>query len=570
MVYWTVSRINSNRVKELEDTDDFLLTQIPPLKSVPKQFDPLAFKPKYKADEVVYVQEKKSEKALEVVEEEQLVPEVEAEEPEVKFQVKDSSQLDSIDDEIYQFYENLFGIYMDHFPQIGPIKRREDVDQLQGVNMNDHNGPVLSEKYLSDALQISQQQFDELQRKHRSLVNNIDRIQVPKNLFRGQGIVMVGDDTNLLLSLLVIKTIRHNLNSKVDIELMILREQPICDTILKNFNVTCVPILQKFNDRITNVWNFDQNLYKSLLILNSNFEKVLYLDPKTFPIQDPESLFTSQPFSSLGLVLWPDYWRRMTSPTYYKIVEKTLDIFRTRTGRNNFEQNTDSTDFYEKIPLHDRGGTIPDGTSLSELVLIDKSLKLKEFLLSLYYNINGHDFYYPLLTNFARGIGEGEKLTLPLLLNFFNSKWHQVKKDCQIFGMWTEDNDLKIVGAKQFNPVKDYRNLLTYQRQRSKFDELIADNEVAFITINNPSLLPTRLMSSYNELRDNDGDRYRLLGEVLTDFGYDLELTAFDFFKKVICELRYDFAIVEDRKKLCKFINLHLTYLKSNTKEIRV
>ena len=73
-------------------------------------------------------------------------------------------------------------------------------------------------------------------------------------------------------------------------------------------------------DSFANKFEFKGYQYKALAILLSSFENVLLLDSDNIPAHSPEELFENDPFKSYGLVVWPDYWKRATSP-YYNIAD---------------------------------------------------------------------------------------------------------------------------------------------------------------------------------------------------------------------------------------------------------
>jgi len=59
--------------------------------------------------------------------------------------------------------------------------------------------------------------------------------------------------------------------------------------------------------------------YKIFAMLLSSFKSVLFLDADAFPVQDPEPFLTSAPFTTPGLVTWPDMWENTASPHFFRI-----------------------------------------------------------------------------------------------------------------------------------------------------------------------------------------------------------------------------------------------------------
>ena len=88
-------------------------------------------------------------------------------------------------------------------------------------------------------------------------------------------------------------------------------EEQICEEVLPALNSKCIilsDIIEQSSTRFK-IWHYQ---LKAFAILFSSFENILFLDADDFPIYPPDALFSSEPFISNHLVLWPDYW----TPTY--------------------------------------------------------------------------------------------------------------------------------------------------------------------------------------------------------------------------------------------------------------
>lgn len=48
---------------------------------------------------------------------------------------------------------------------------------------------------------------------------------------------------------------------------------------------------------------------KTMALLLSRFQQVLYLDSDNMPLRDPTFLFESQAFTATGALFWPDFWK---------------------------------------------------------------------------------------------------------------------------------------------------------------------------------------------------------------------------------------------------------------------
>lgn len=154
-------------------------------------------------------------------------------------------------------------------------------------------------------------------------------------------------------------------------------EPLLCDTVLPSLNAHCV-VLSNIYDVADDVAKPDHYQYKILSILFSTFQHVLFLDSDNFPAYDPTVLFSDAPYTTHGLVTWPDFWALTVSQHFYHIAG---------------------------IP------EMPSQTRLSTesgQVLLNKDIHRESLLMMLYYNYYGPDYYYILLSQGAPGAGDKE------------------------------------------------------------------------------------------------------------------------------------------------------------------
>ena len=137
--------------------------------------------------------------------------------------------------------------------------------------------------------------------------------------------------------------------------------------------------------------------YKIFTILFSGFEQVLFLDADNVPVQNPDTVFASEAFTSTGAVLWPDYWKSTSMPELPFI-----------------------------IGLSDGATTMleDERTVESGQVAWDKSRHWKSLLLATYYNYYGPQVYYTLITQ--GWAGWGDKDTFPMALRSLRQKYSMI------------------------------------------------------------------------------------------------------------------------------------------------
>ncbi|GMF05906.1 unnamed protein product [Ambrosiozyma monospora] len=163
------------------------------------------------------------------------------------------------------------------------------------------------------------------------------------------------------------------------------------------------------------------------------------------------------------MITWPDFWRRTTSPLFYQITGQKIGTEQVRhlndffTDPKYYAIDSDE-DIIFSTPYHDRAGTLPDWTTESGEMLINKKLHFKTLLLSLYYNFDGPYGYYPLLSQ--GGAGEGDKETFVAAAHYYKLPYYQVYKMAdRAYGWYNKEQNYEHSSIVQYDPLTDYENL---------------------------------------------------------------------------------------------------------------
>ena len=203
---------------------------------------------------------------------------------------------------------------------------------------------------------------------------NLFKFNKFNNFMKGDGIVYLGGGKYNQLVLLSIKILREN-GSRLPVEVIIPYKNDydiqFCDRVLPTLNGKCKLMTdylpQTFVDKISGFQ------LKNIALLISSFERILYLDADNIPIRNPDVLFTNAPFTTKHLVVWPDLWRRSTSPHYYTIAGIEVDSnFKVRNSYVDGDERGKYTDsmYYS---YHDCKGSIPEASSETGQLLINKN-----------------------------------------------------------------------------------------------------------------------------------------------------------------------------------------------------
>lgn len=500
---------------------------------------------------------------------------------------------------LQEFYSKVFE-YLDLYsPKSSSRKTYDDLCKLTadvdtGIS-NSHNWSILTNKELSHCLKLSDDEKAMLKKNHEDFVKSLSSLVLPKNLYVGNGIVTVGGGKFSLLSFLIIKTLR-NLGTTLPVEVLIPPkdegEIEFCNLLLE-YNAKCIYLSDVIPKESLKTFELTGYQFKSLAIIVSSFENLLLLDADNFPIKPLDNIFEEEPYKSKGMVLWPDFWRRTTSPSYYDIAN--IQISYNKRVRNHIDDITPpqvyTSDLNDltKIPLHDLEGTIPDASTESGQLMISKSKHLPTILLSLYYNINGPSWYYPIFSQNASG--EGDKETFIAGAHFYGLPFYQVKSTPSVDGYHQSDNGFRGVAMLQHDFVQDYQRYnqalkdidSIYSKEASiKFDsnytplsfyekyfngEGIGEEDVMFVHSNLPKFDPLSLWKDQDLIVD--GKHIRAYKQLSKFNGYDLEFENFKVLNESLCVQGIRFKYLDDSLKnhedgwegICKYIGDRLAYL---------
>lgn len=481
----------------------------------------------------------------------------------------------------HTYYDQIMKVILDAKPKCNKLEYYKDGHILAIRVEYPSSGNVFTENYLSQFLQLDNNELALMTASHKFALDNLPDSS-PEGLYLGNGIVYVGGGRFNWLALLSIRSLRAQ-GCQLPVEVFIPTleefELELCSRIFPVMNVRCVHLpTALFGDHLayTRAFKFMGYQYKSLAIMLSSFENVLLLDSDNFPAYSPDHLFKQDPFISRGLVVWPDFWHRTTSPDYYTIAGCLVSKSQLHPAYNEHlgeftprEPIHDKVD-WENVPFHDRLGTIPDPSSESGQLMISKKSHMRALLLALYYNMYGPKYYYPLFSQGAHG--EGDKETFLAATISTNKPYYQVAKFLDALGNM-RDGEFNGNGMGQYDPVMEYTWNLEKDKLRKKFsgkeyEEAVSKLEspkMIFVHANFPKLDPWKLFLDHDTVSDR-GERYRLYGlGMKRKTGMDFEQDQWNYMDLLLCDLQLKiehFSNV-DRKVLCLEIKAHRDWLEA-------
>ncbi|RLV95444.1 Alpha-12-mannosyltransferase MNN21 [Spathaspora sp. JA1] len=500
----------------------------------------------------------------------------------------------------YTFFNSIFKVLYKGKPKVEALNKYRSDDRIYHARYdtgeNKEDEVIFSEKYLSSFLQLTSEELNDMKQAHQYVVENLPE-KAPSHLYKGDGIVYVGGGQFNWLTLLSIKSLR-SIGCTLPVEVFIPKvdefELELCGKILPLMNARCIYMRNHLIDPVdatngksyASRFNFKGYQYKAMAILLSSFENVLLLDSDNIPVHIPDSLFTEEPFISKGLIAWPDFWKRATSPSYYKIVGSEISETELLPKYNEGDgfyyppaaMNDDAN--LNDIPLHERKGAIPDPSSESGQLMISKRTHFKPLLLALYYNLYGPTHFYPL---FSQGSdGEGDKETFLAATVTLGHPYYQVSKFLNALGHF-KDGNFKGCGMGQYDPVEDHYSVELRKRlskvtdkaeierfKQANHDLLSSGPRMLFVHANFPKLNPWKLKME-RKIYDSNGERIRLYGTGMRRItGYDFEWVQWNNMKQLLCGSNFELEAFKNvnKEELCMEIKQQLNYLKDTIKDL--
>ncbi|CCH44483.1 Alpha-1,2-mannosyltransferase [Wickerhamomyces ciferrii] len=447
------------------------------------------------------------------------------------------------------FYKTVFKIINESNPNVPKLDKFKSDERLPNIRFDEETDIEYTKEYLSKFLDISEEQINKLKGSHSQVISKFPS-NIPKDFYGKQqnGIIYVGGGKFNWLAMLSLKTLR-NLGSRLPVEILIPTledyEPNLCEHEFPKLNAKCLVLPDILGQEVNSMIKIQGYQYKSLAILVSSFQNVLLLDADNIPVSIPDQIFHSNPFQESGLIIWPDFWRRTTSPDYYTIANINITSKRIKTGVTESEKSQTG------IPLHHLENSIPDPTSESGQLIINKTQHFQTMLLSLYYNVYGPDYYYPLFSQGA--MGEGDKETFLAAAVALDEPLYQMNQSLVALGRFDSKGDFHGCSMGQFDPIQDYN------KNKGNDD---TDPRILFIHANFPKLDPV-LIQEEKKLFDGD-ERIRIFGPGLTDrIGYDFEFTQWLNMKILLCEQNLEFKLFEgkNRHEICRELDVHLEFL---------
>lgn len=428
-------------------------------------------------------------------------------------------------------------------------------------------------------ISISDQDVNSLKGSHAQFRGSLEDFHVEeevKKLYSGTGIVTVAGGEFFAPSIVGIRMLRQS-GSTLPVEVFLADwseyEPKICEEVYPALNARCIVVTDYVlpdvqEQRVSGLPSITHFQLKALALLLSSFEQILYLDSDSIPLVDPQSeLFSRPPYTHTGFIGWPDFWLGTESPIFYTIAGKGGDF----------------------------PSDLPQTSSETGQLLVDKKRHLRTLLLATYYNVWGPEYYYPLLSQ--GGMGQGDKNTFETAAIVLEIPYYRVITPVKSLGRM-DGGQFKGSGMVQFHPTDDYRKygkkatqssstsasstvsgaanatqLSAHAPLHASFDEKKRRRQVAqalgnddpsirpaFIHANTPKMNAGHLVDEGDLNDKNSGESLRLWGSKEDQeklFGIDLEKKVWAEMVRSGCDLENAVYEWEGRRDICGRLKSH-------------
>jgi alpha 1,2-mannosyltransferase len=327
---------------------------------------------------------------------------------------------------IIEFWQKFASKLLAAKPRCDPLQVVDEYIQ----DPNDHFNPLnIDKKHPQRLAGFTNEVETVLFKAHYSMRRSAQHLAPKLPFFPGStGIVTTANSECLPILLVSLRMLRRT-GCKLPLEVFIKDwtqyDPTVCDIVLPSLHARCI-VLSDMYDTASSAKKPDHYQYKILSILFTSFQNVLFLESDAFPVYDPSVLFTIPPFTTHGLVTWPDFHALTVSEHFYHIAaipgESAFSRLSTESGQ----------------------------------VLLNKEMHRESLLMMVYYNYYGQNYYYPLLCQ--GGHDAGDKETFVQAAMAVGLPWYQVRTAPVPLGRFVNGTFRGTVIA-QADPGLDYEYL---------------------------------------------------------------------------------------------------------------
>ncbi|KAJ5924121.1 nucleotide-diphospho-sugar transferase [Penicillium verhagenii] len=418
------------------------------------------------------------------------------------------------------FIQHLFKQLNENNPQCRNVRVDEDTGGIEFDAVNDTPRP--------NYIVREDEMREPLAKAHRDFVAAIQDFDVSKLPYNSgtRGIISSAGGDYFPTFVTSLRMIRRT-GCTLPVEVFLIDwsefEPYICEVVLPKLNAKCIVLaemIEKAHFPKKNIPQLKGYQIKPFAMLLSSFETFIWMDSDCVPLHEPGTLLDSEPFTSTGLVTWPDYWANTVAPLYFNI---SLQPEPPMTARQSTE---------------------------SGIMLVSKQQHFLTLSLSTYYNYYGPDYYWALLGQGA--YGQGDKDTFIQAAAAVNAPFYAVSEPVATVERPVRTGKMGFAAMVQTDPVQDY-NLTSQGLWRVKNSSVAPAPRAFFVHASNPKFNAAGNILEESSRKDGKPGRLWAWPEDVTRrFGYDAERAYWDELKTVTCTLEHAFFSWQQKSGLCE------------------
>ena len=426
-----------------------------------------------------------------------------------------------ISDAEVKSWKSIVKLLDDHAPGCQPPQRVGWAAPAPFDGVTDHKRP--------DVMAIPEKDVELMRKAHEGFVKGAKANPSLLAYKPGsEGVVTTAGGKYLPVLVISIRMLRRT-GSKLPVEVFLTSEDEYekhaCEEVLPALNAKCIVLKSfwKYAQPKAQISKFQLKIFAMLL---SSFESVVFLDADCFPTVDPTALLHTEPFSSKGLVTWPDFWTSTASPKYFKIAATTPPP------------------------------TAQRATSEAGELLVSKRTHAATLALAAYYNYYGPDYYYPLLSQGS--LGEGDKETFLSAALALDAPFYAVAAPVRAIGNLNKDGVFAGSAMVQYDPREDVRLVAIAGGDPAKALSQDRDTPVrtkpAFVHANVPKFNPGTMFFEHNNPTVGFGGKRTRAWVERCGVDEDLEPGLWEEIRWTACELSDKFESWRETGGNCELV----------------
>lgn len=465
------------------------------------------------------------------------------------------------------YYETLFSVIKNCNPNLSTPLAYNTNKTTTNSNSEDDS----SDNQFSSVLEVSFEDTLKLRESHKKALSTLPN-EAPAGLYKGSGIVVIGGGERTPIALVSIRMLRK-VNKDVPIELVVNEDEKndstLCSEVLPSLNAQCLVLSEALGQKAASMFKLERQQVKSLALLASSFDSIILLEAENVLMKDPSALLNSKPFKKYGAILWPSVQPNSVSPVFYKAANSNSE--------NDYNDKQSSTHDHNKERQTTKAvAFLPEYSTESGQIMINKSRHFKSIALTVYYNLYGQSAFYALL---SKDSDNAEKETFAAAFSVLEDPVYYIHSTPKLVGQQVENQEIN-VATLLTDPEEDYQ-INEIKSAKAPPHNIFVHSSANYLNIPNMILKSTngQQLGLNTEGNNKNNLKIRFYGNPRENKGLygeykDFELSIWKQLEWLICNkvFKEDLKLEsyeknlssEDKYLLCQHVQSHVDWLISH------